>query len=89
MSGECNINRLEYIILRKLYSNECRDYFNSCTITELMEDTNGALATRMTMYKKLKKLVINGYVSKGVTDDHADTYFILEKGVNLIEGGNE
>lgn len=54
-----------------------------------MEDTNGALATRMTMYKKLKKLVINGYVSKGVTDDHADTYFILEKGVNLIEGGNE
>lgn len=89
MSGECNINRLEYLILCKLYSNDCKDYFNSCTITELMEETNGALATRMTVYKKLQKLVKGGYVSKGVTDDHADTYFIMEKGVNLINGGSK
>ncbi|WP_166429721.1 hypothetical protein [Lacrimispora celerecrescens] len=93
MKGQCKvmesneINRLAYMLLRQLHANDCKDHFNSCTITELLEEAGGALGARMTVYKKLQKLVKAGYVAKGVIDDHSDTYYIMEKGINLIEGG--
>lgn len=43
----------------------------------------------MTIYKKLKKLVENAYIKKGIKDNHADTYYIIEKGIDLIEKGEK
>lgn len=94
MSEIYKINRLDYLILQSLYASDCKDYYSSMTITELMEDNsdeNGrcALGARMTIYKKLKKLAEDSYISKGVVDNHADTYYLTEKGIKLIEqGGN-
>lgn len=82
------INRLAYMLLRQLYANDCKDHFSGCTIAELLEEAGGAFGARMTVYKKLQKLVKAKYISKGVIDDHSDTYYIIEKGINLIEGGN-
>lgn len=40
----------------------------------------------MTIYKKLRKLIEEKYVKKGITDNHADTFYLLEKALKIIEG---
>ena len=87
MNERYEINRLEYMILDTLYKLELKDRFHSMTITELLEENEGVLGARMTVYKRLKKLVNAGYIGKGIIDNHADTYFITEKGIKLIEEG--
>ena len=59
-----DLNRLEFLILDTLHSCGCEDKFHGMTITELMEENNGALGARMTVYKKMKKLVSKGYIQK-------------------------
>ncbi len=79
------LNRLEYMILETLYVGECKDRFHGMTITEILDDNDGSLGKRMTVWKKMQKLVNNGYLEKGVLDDHADTYYLLEKSIKIIE----
>ena len=43
----------------------------------------------MTIYKKMKKLIEAGYIQKGVTDNHADTFYLLQRAIKTIEGGKE
>lgn len=84
------LNRLDYLILGTLYNGNFKDYYHAITITEILELNNGALGARMTVYKKLQKLVKSEYISKGIIDNHSDTYYLLEKGIRTIEeGGNE
>lgn len=86
MNERPEINRLEYLILNTLYDLECKDHFHSMTITEIMDENEGAIGKRMTVYKKLRRLVTLGYVKKGCVDDHADTFYISNTGIGLIEG---
>lgn len=90
MEESYNINRMEYLILNTLYAAKCKDHYDSMTISELMEDTTDesgqcVLGVRLTIYKKLQKLVKASFINKGILDARADTYFITEKGINLIE----
>lgn len=84
-----DLNRLEFLILDTLHSCACEDKFHGMTITELMEENNGALGARMTVYKKMKKLVSKGYIQKGCIDNHADTFYLVEKSKNIFEGDIE
>lgn len=81
------LNRLEFMILKSLYDGGCTEHYHSMTITDLMNDNEGTLGTRMTIYRKMKKLVKTGYIRKGCLDNHADTFYLLEKGIKLVEGG--
>lgn len=85
------LNRLEYMILQSLYRNNCNDSYNGMTIAEIMEDNDNVLGVRMTVWRKMKKLVETGYVAKGILDDHSDTFYLLENGMKLFErkGENE
>lgn len=89
MNKTCKLNRMEFMILQSLYDFGSKDRFHGMTITEIMDDNDGSLGARMTVYKKTKKLVQAGYIDKGVLDNHADTFYLLEKGIKLFEGGNE
>ena len=89
MKDTYELNRIEYMILASLYEFGSKDRFHGMTITEIMEDNDGSLGVRMTVYKKMKKLVQAGYIDKGVLDNHADTFYLLNKGIKLFEGGNE
>lgn len=80
------LNRLEYMILDTLHYSECQDKYHSMTITELMEENGEALGIRGTVYRKLKKLVKDGYIAKGCIDNHADTFYLLKKGIAVVEG---
>lgn len=81
------LNRLDYIILDTLYNGGFKDYYHAITITEIMDENNGALGARMTVYKKLQRLVKAEYIGKGIIDNHSDTYYLLEKGMRTIEEG--
>lgn len=87
MSEEFELNRLEYLILDTMNEGRCIDHYHSMNITELMENNQGALGTRMTVYRKLKKLLKAGYIAEGCIDNHAHTFYLLEKGKRLFEGG--
>lgn len=89
MSGELKLNRLEFLILASLYDSGCKNHFHSMTITELLENNEGVLGARMTIYRKLQKLLQAGYIDKGCVDNHADTFYLLEKGIKVVEGGKE
>lgn len=79
------LNRLEFNILKCLYDSGCTNPYHSITITELLEK-NEVSDKRMTLYKKLNKLIKAKYVRKGITDNHADTFYLLDKALKLIEG---
>ena len=68
-----------------LFRSGCVDPYHSMTITELLEKYE-ELEKRMTIYKKLRKLTEEKYVKKGITDNHADTFYLLEKALKKIEG---
>lgn len=84
MNETLKLNRLEFMILETLYDGECKDQYHGMTITEIMQENGGSLGARMTVWKKMIKLVKSGYICKGVLDNHADTYFLLEKSIKMI-----
>lgn len=79
------LNCLECKILCILYRYECKDKYNGLTITELLSSNEKTLGTRMTIYKKMKKLVNAGYIAKGILDNHADTFYLTEKGIEIVK----
>ena len=83
------LNRMEFMILKSLYDGGCTEHYHSMTITDLINDNEGALGTRMTIYRKMQKLMKAGYIKKGCLDNHADTFYLLQKGIKLVEGGKE
>ena len=83
------LNRIDYMILESLYVGGCKDRFHGMTITEILDDNDGSLGKRMTVWKKMQKLVSNGYLAKGILDDHADTYYLTEKSTKIIESLKE
>ena len=87
MRGILELNRFEYLILVTLSKSGCKNCFKGITISEILEVTEGCLGARMTVYKKLRKLVDAGYIAKGILDNHADTFYLTEKGINIVEEG--
>ena len=90
--AECEINRADYLIISTLCAYDCTDYYHSMTISEIMDDNtdengNQPLGAKMTVYRKLQRLVSMGYVKKGIKDDHADTYYVEELGASIIKNG--
>lgn len=89
MNDGFELNRLEFMILETLYNGGCKDRFHGMTITEILDDNEGALGARMTVWKKIKRLVDAKYLGKGILDNHADTYYVLDKTIKIFEGGKE
>ena len=84
MGDTFELNRLEFDILKCLYDGGCTDQYHSMSITELL-NANEKLVARMTIYKKLDKLVKAKYVKKGIVDNHADTFYLLDKTIRIFE----
>jgi len=76
---------MEVNILKCLYDSGCVDPYHSMTITELLEKYK-ELEKRMTIYRKLRKLTEEKYVKKGIIDNHAYSFYLLEKALKIIEG---
>lgn len=59
-------------------------HFESMTLQEIMSVTG---TSRPTTYRKMMKLCEYGYVEKGCKSTNADTFYLLEKGKNIVESG--
>lgn len=76
------LDRLDYVILTLLKNNNYTSYFRSMTIQEIMSVTN---TTRPTTYRRVMRLFQNGYVKKGCKSVQADTFYLSNEGIELID----
>ena len=85
---EYQLNKTDIWLMQVLESNEATNRITAMTIAEIMTilDASGNAKNRMTVYRRLRKLVELGYIAKGVPDDHADTFYMIEKGFNFLKG---
>ena len=83
------LDRTQCMILDSLYTNGATDKYHGMTISEIEDDNEGALGIRMTVWRKAGLLIKNGYAAKGVMDGRSDTYYLLEKGMKICEGGSQ
>lgn len=89
MKNVDELDRTQFLILASLYANGATDKYHGMTITEVGNDCEGTLGIRMTVWRKAALLVKKGYVTKGIMDGKADTYYLLEKGLEVCKGGNQ
>lgn len=80
------LNRLDYVILKLLKKQNCTSYFESMTLQEIISVTR---TSRPSTYRKMMKLKEHGYVEKGCKSTNADTFYLLDKGKQIIETGGK
>lgn len=85
MGDTFKLNRAELKILKCLYSNGCISQYNSMTVAEIL-DKDKELRTNTVVYKNLKKLIRVNCVRTGIMNGHANTYYLLDWAIKIIEG---
>ena len=78
-----DLNRLDIILLQLLNSNNCNNKFSGMTIREMMSICD--MGCRRNIYLRLKNLLYYKLISKGIIDNHADTYYITKKGLETLQ----
>lgn len=78
------MNRLGFIILSILQNNGATNRPSGMTIREIVSSEDLGLKEN-TIFKKLKEFEQSGYVSHGLKDGRADTYFITSEGCRCLE----
>lgn len=76
------LNRIDYALMKILKSHESVEYFKGMTIQEMISIIG---ISRSSAYRRLNVLVEQGYIQKACKSVNADTFYITEKGINLIE----
>lgn len=79
-----NLTRVDFIILSFLKKKNCISHFKSATLQEIMDVSGNS---RPTTYRRMMNLRKHGYVEKGCKDINADTFYLLEKGIKIVESG--
>jgi len=78
------LNRLDYLIMKLLKKKNCISFFESMTLQEIISVTH---TSRPTTYRKMMRLCKDGYVEKGCKSTNADTFYLLRKGIDIVESG--
>lgn len=78
------MNRSGFIILSILRTSEATSRLSSMTVREIASSENFGLKEN-TIFKKIKDFEQSGYVSRGLKEGRADTYFITPKGCRRLE----
>lgn len=81
------INRTDITMMQILKSQSADNAAFGMTISEIMEEMQEiGSKSRMTVYRRLRKLSEAGYVGKGVLENHSDTFYLMEKGNKALKG---
>ena len=88
-----SINRLDVNVMKILAQEKCFDELCGMTINEIntFYGEDDLLTTRHNLVMRVKTLVKDEYMEKGIKDHLEFTYFITEKGLATIKwnGGND
>ena len=80
------LTRVDYVILKFLKKQNCISHFESATLQEIMGVTSNS---RPTTYRRIMNLCKHGYVGKGCKAINADTFYLLDKGIKIVENGGK
>ena len=88
-----SINRLDVNIMKILAQEKCFDELCGMTINEIntFYGEDDLLTTRHNLVMRVRTLVQDGYMEKGIKDHLEFTYFITQKGLTTIKwnGGKD
>lgn len=76
------LNRCAYTILGILRAKNSTDKVHGLTINEISDRER--VSKPNTIHKKVKELQSEGYVQEGVKAGKAKTYYMTEKGINIL-----
>lgn len=76
------LNRCAYTILGILRAKNSTDKVHGLTIGEISDREK--VSKPNTIHKKVKELQSEGYVQEGVKAGKAKTYYMTEKGTNIL-----
>lgn len=76
------LNRCAYTILGILRAKNSTDKVHGLTIGEISDREK--ISKPNTIHKKVKELQSEGYVKEGVKAGKAKTYYMTEKGTNIL-----
>lgn len=83
------LDRTKWMILLTLYNAKSFDKYQGRTIAEIESANEGSLGVHMTAWRKIRQLTKTGYITKGVMDGKSDTYYLLDKGIQIFTEGEE
>ena len=76
------VSRLDYIILKLLESKSAKSPLVGMTINEIEAELD-SIAANITLYKRVKTLIKQEYIAKGVKAGKADTFYITDAGIKI------
>lgn len=77
-----DFTRNEYRILGIFYQNACFSKLCSFRITRIAESTNLSVPK---IRQSMKMFINLGLIDKGARDERADTYFLTQEGIKVVE----
>lgn len=83
------MNRTDILLMMALENGKADTPAFGLTIKEIMNliEDNGNKKCKMTVYRRLRGLVEYGYIAKGFFENHADTFYLLDKGKEILSEG--
>ena len=84
------LNRTDVYIMTALEEQKADTPACGLTIEEIMVylESISSQKSRVTVYRRLRGMVESGYITKGVLENHADTFYLLDKGKSFLGKGN-
>lgn len=79
---EHELNRIQYVIMNIMKKNKATDHMHSMSCAEIRDIENRNRVT--TIYKHIRILEANGYVTKGAKIERAYGYVLTEKGLAVL-----
>lgn len=77
------MNRLGFIILSVLFQSNATSRLSSMTVREIVCAEDFGLKEN-TIFKKIRDFERSGYISRGLKEGRADTYFITPEGCERL-----
>jgi DNA-binding transcriptional ArsR family regulator len=79
------LNRIQFIILSSLVSENANNNVNAMSIKEIIENLRSLEYTYNSFYKHTEALLAAGYVAAGLPVGNSKTYYITANGKEALE----
>lgn len=86
------MNRIQFIIMSCLVSDNADSNVNAMSIKEIMESLHSLEYTYNSFYKHVQVLLVAEYVAAGLPVGNSKTYYITQKGreaLKIVKGEND
>lgn len=79
------MNRLGFLVLSILKASGAMNKLCAMSVREITDTEEDCGYKENTVFKKIKEFEQSGYISRGLKEGRADTFFITPKGCKFLE----